>query len=413
MIAEVLSTGDEVLLGDITDTNSGFLCRQLKAAGITVGRITVVGDDVSVIRRAVEAIAARADICLVTGGLGPTWDDVTAQACAEAAGVSLVENQEALASMEDYFTRRGFELTPVNRKQAMLPEGAGVIENRNGTAPGVDLAVNRCRFFFMPGVPLEMKAMFREGVRPKLLGMTGDTGEIRVGRLTVYGLGESAVGERLEGFNAVFGKLSLGFRVVFPLIEVKVVSRKAADGGDADMDAAMAWIKQRLGRNVVSDQGLTLAGEVGRLLSETGQSLSVAESCTGGLIANLITDVPGASAYFLLSATTYANAAKTDILSVSRATLDACGAVHEQTAREMALGARRAGRSDWAVSTTGIAGPAGGTKEKPVGTVCIGIAGPDGASARRFVLDTGSRERNKQLFAATALEMLRRELVKN
>ena len=301
-------------------------------------------------------------------------------------------------------------MTAANRKQALLPAGAAVIENLNGTAPGFDIVVNRCRFFFMPGVPSEMRIMFRQAVRPRLFDMTGTPAEIRVVRLMVYGLGESAVGEKLEGFEDRFDGLSLGFRAVFPMIEVKVVDHADADRGDAELASAVAWIKEKLGRKIISDRGLTLAAEVGRLLTEKGQTLSVAESCTGGLISHLVTDVAGASAYFLLSATTYANAAKTDILGVTDETLKAHGAVHEETARQMAQGVRRAGRSDWGISTTGIAGPTGGTDDKPVGTVCVGVAGPLGASARRFVLDIGSRERNKQLFAATALEMLRREL---
>ncbi len=415
MIAEVLSTGDEVLLGDITDTNSSFLCRKLKETGITVGQITAVGDDVAVISHALETIAGRADICLVTGGLGPTQDDLTARACADAAGLSLELNAQAMASMTSYFEKRGWghNLSPANEKQAWLPIGAGVLENHNGTAPGFEVMINNCRFFFMPGVPSEMRQMFAGQVKPRLLEITGGAGEIQVARLMVFGLSESVVGEKLNGFDTRFAGLALGFRARFPLIEVKLVA-PPGDSSDKspDIKAAKDWVSEQLGRKVISRQGLTLAQETGRLLTEAGQTLSVAESCTGGLIANLITDVAGASDYFLFSATTYANEAKMNILKVSQKTLEDHGAVHEQTAVEMAQGARRAGCSDWAVSTTGIAGPTGGTDEKPLGTVCIGVAGPNGASARRFVLDTGDRGRNKELFAATALEMLRRQLVK-
>jgi len=408
MIAEVLSTGDEVLLGDITDTNSSYLCSRLKDAGITVIRITAVGDDTKVISQALEAVAGRSTICLVTGGLGPTQDDLTAEACALASGKALELNLPALDSMKVFFEKRGYELTRVNKKQAILPSGAILLENSHGTAPGFEMEIGRCRFFFMPGVPSEMKKMFKEQVLPRLLDITGGTGQIRVERLMVFGLGESAVGEKLHGFKSRFPDLQLGFRARFPLIEVKLVAHSENTG----ITAAKDWVAQQLGRKVISHQGLTLAQETGRLLTESGNSLSVAESCTGGLIANMITDVAGASEYFVFGATTYANSAKMDILKVSEQTLIDHGAVHEQTAREMAEGARQAGKSDWAVSTTGIAGPTGGSDEKPLGTVCIGVAGPDGSSARRFVLDAGDRERNKQLFAATALEMLRRQLAK-
>lgn len=261
----------------------------------------------------------------------------------------------------------------------------------------------------MPGVPLEMHRMFEELVWSRLLDITGNTFDIQVARFMVFGLPESVVGEKLLGFKSRFPGLQLGFRARFPLIEVKLVASSPGSG----MTAGKLWVANQLGWKVISHQGLTLAEEVGRLLTAAGQTLSVAESCTGGLIANLITDVAGASAYFLFSATTYANWVKMDILKVSEQTLIEHGAVHENTARQMAEGARRAGKSDWAVSTTGIAGPTGGTDEKPVGTVCIGVAGPGGASARRFVLNMGDRERNKLMFAATALEMLRRELVKD
>ncbi len=405
MITEILSTGDELLLGDITDTNSRYLCRRLKAAGLRVSRITAVGDDVHGIKRALKAISGRAQICLVTGGLGPTQDDLTAQAAAQAAGTELALNSQALESMRLFFETRNYELTQINKKQARLPQTARVMENTHGTAPGFDMDIAGCRFFFMPGVPLEMKHMFTLKVLPEIVQMTGGTPDIRIERIMVFGLGESMVQEKLLAFNERFPELDLGFRARFPLIEVKILTHSK----DMDMGAAKEWILTRLGANVVSGQGLTLAQEIGRLLSESGQTLAVAESCTGGLISNMITDVAGASDYFLLSATTYANAAKMDVLGVAEQTLIDHGAVSEPTAREMAVGARRAGKADWAVATTGIAGPTGGTDEKPVGTVCIGVASPHGVFTRRVVRDMGERERNKQMFAALALDMLRRE----
>ncbi len=420
MIAHVLSTGNEVLLGDIIDTNAAFLCRRLKNSGITVAKTSAVPDDLDALVKEFETIAETADVCAVTGGLGPTSDDLTAEACARAANVDIELNASALASMETYFARRGFELTPANEKQAMLPKGADVLENFCGTAPGFAMTIKQCRFFFMPGVPREMEKMFDQAVKPQLFEMTGHAGEIEVIRLMVFGMHESKVGEVLSDFTDQFQGIHLGFRARFPMIEVKLsqipgkdTKEKSAKDHKCDMGQAKKWVAKRLGRKVISDQGLTLAQEVGRLLSERGQTLSVAESCTGGLIANLITDVAGASDYFLFSATTYANSAKENVLKVSRQTLEDNGAVHETTAAEMAAGVKATGRSDWAVSTTGIAGPTGGTEAKPVGTVCIGVAGPAGVSAKRFVLDTGMRERNKQLFAAMALEMLRRELVSN
>ncbi|WP_035237445.1 CinA family nicotinamide mononucleotide deamidase-related protein [Desulfobacter vibrioformis] len=418
--AHVLSTGNEVLLGDIVDTNSAFLCRRLKSSGVTVIKTSAVRDDMTALVREIESIASSVDVCVMTGGLGPTSDDLTAAALAEAAGVKLELDTAALNSMKKYFDKRGFDFTPANEKQAMLPQGAKFMENLHGTAPGFSMTLNRCRFFCMPGVSREMERMFDLKVRPKLYEMTGHAGEIQVIRLMVFGMPESRAGQALSGFTLQFPAIHLGFRIRFPMIEVKLsrLNEVVSDsqeglGGAREMNQAKLWVMEKLGPKVISDQGLTLAQEVGRLLTKRGQTLSVAESCTGGLVAHLITDVPGASDYFLFSATTYANSAKEAILNVSRQTLENNGAVDETTALEMAIGVRTAGGSDWAVSTTGIAGPSGGTEAKPVGTVCIGVAGPLGSHSQRFMLDRGDRERNKQLFAAMALEMLRRELVKN
>jgi len=417
--AHVLSTGNEVLLGDIVDTNSAFLCRRLKSSGVTVIKTSAVRDDMTALVREIESIASSVDVCVMTGGLGPTSDDLTAAALAEAAGVKLELDTAALGTMKKYFDRRGFDLTPANEKQAMLPQGAKFIENLHGTAPGFSMTINTCRFFCMPGVSREMERMFDLKVRPKLNEMTGHAGEIQVIRLMVFGMPESRVGQTLSGFTLQFPGIHLGFRIRFPMIELKlsrlkeeVSDSEAGLDGAREMNQAKLWVMEKIGSKVISDQGLTLAQEVGRLLTKRGQTLSVAESCTGGLVAHLITDVPGASDYFLFSATTYANSAKEAILKVSRETLENNGAVDETTALEMAIGVRTAGGSDWAVSTTGIAGPSGGTEAKPVGTVCIGVAGPLGSHSQRFMLDSGDRERNKQLFAAMALEMLRRELVK-
>ena len=407
--AEILSTGDEVLLGDITDTNSSFLCGKLKELGIRTRRITAVGDEEAEIAETLKAIAGRADLCLVTGGLGPTRDDLTASAAARAAGVTLEMRHDALDFMKVYFKRRGFELTPENEKQALLPVTAAILENDCGTAPGFSMEMDGCTFYFMPGVPSEMKAMVAAHVVPALKARLGLERDIPIERLTVFGLGESKVGALLEGFESEFSGIRLGFRADFPVIEVKLVQ---SQGDASDMAAAKAWAVERLENKVVSLEGRSLAAEVGHLLSQRGETLAVAESCTGGLIANWLTNVSGSSDYFLLSAVTYANEAKEGVLGVKHQTLLDNGAVHETTALEMAQGTRKQGGSDWGISTTGIAGPTGGTPDKPVGTVCIGLSGPGMDRAKRYVFRFEDRYRHKLIFAATALEVLRRELVK-
>ena len=403
---EILSTGDEVLLGDIVDTNSSFLCEFLKSLGLGVQRISGVGDDEGDIARILKEIARRSDLCLVTGGLGPTQDDVTAKACAQAMGEALVPNDDALASMAAYFKRRGFAMTPENEKQALLPASARILENSWGTAPGFWVALGGCEFYFMPGVPSEMKSMVGERLAPRLREKLGLVGEIPIARLTVFGLHESRVGKLLEGFEDQFPKIRLGFRADFPTIEVKLV----APGGD-DLQGARQWVAQRLGTKVVSMEGRSLAAEVGHLLALRGETLAVAESCTGGLIAHWLTNVSGSSDYFLFSGVTYANGAKEGILGVTHKTLVDHGAVHENTALEMARGTRRISGAHWGISTTGIAGPTGGSDEKPVGTVCIGISGPGEDGAKRYHFSFGDRHRHKLIFAAMALEVLRRRLV--
>jgi len=414
MIAEILSTGDEVLLGDILDTNSRFLCEKLKEMGVLVRQITAVGDEVTDISLTLKEIAQRADICLVTGGLGPTQDDITALACANAVEEKLLLNPKALASMEIYFAKRGFEVTRDNRKQAMLPESAGVLINDQGTAPGFFISIDHCDFFFMPGVPSEMKAMFEDQVRPRVMEIHGFTHEIPIERLTVFGLPESRVGSLLKGFEIKFPGMRLGFRAKFSLIEVKIVF-PLGDGHSENMGEQMQeakeWVVQRLENKVISLTGKNLQEEVGKILRQKKHTLAIAESCTGGLISNFVTDVPGSSDYFFFSAITYSNQAKVNILGVDIKTLETYGAVHEQTALEMARGAKNAGKADWAISTTGIAGPGGGTEDKPVGTVCIGIVGPGFEKTRQYTFSFGNRAKNKEMFAAVALELLRRQLI--
>ncbi|RLC03925.1 MAG: damage-inducible protein CinA [Deltaproteobacteria bacterium] len=414
MIAHILSTGDEVLLGDIVDTNAAFLCSALKQMGIEVRKITAVGDDIDMIASTIIDISLQADICLVTGGLGPTQDDLTALACSKAADDSLELNRQALESMKSYFKKRGFELTRDNEKQVMLPSSANMLINHNGTAPGFYVKFNRCCFFFMPGVPTEMKIMFEREVKKVLAREFSLFDDILIERLTVFGLPESKVGALLKGFKIKFPKMRLGFRANFPVIEVKILlldSGKNKEEAKSDIADAKQWAFLQLDNKVVSQKGLTIAQEVGYLLTQQKKTLAIAESCTGGLISNMVTDVAGSSNYFLFSGVTYSNDAKMNILNVQKETIIECGAVHERTALEMAQGARLKAGADFAISTTGIAGPDGGTLDKPVGMVCIGIAGPSLSRAKTYRFSFDDRFKNKKMFAMMALELLRRHLV--
>lgn len=407
MIAQVLSTGDEILSGDVVDTNAAYLCRALRSLGFCVEKITAVKDDKNKIAKVLKRISKESNLCFVTGGLGLTIDDVTAKAAAMAAKSPLILHPDALHSMKQFFKKRKAVLTKANEKQAWLPLKAHFISNHNGTAPGFFLAINGCDFAFMPGVPSEMKSMFEKEIKPRISEKYRLSKDAFIERICIFGLPESETGEKLKDFGTHFPNNSLGFRAVFPHIELKVTG-----DDEKSIAGAKAWIIKKLKDKVVSDNGLNLAQEIGRLLKMENKTLAIAESCTGGLVSSWITDVDGSSGYFLFSAVTYANHAKMKVLGVREKTLIKYGAVSEQTAQEMAQGARNISGADIAISTTGIAGPSGGTKQKPVGMVCIGLASTSIKWAKTFQFNFGDRDKHKQIFAATALDVLRTLFIK-
>jgi nicotinamide-nucleotide amidase len=295
----------------------------------------------------------------------------------------------------------------------MLPEGADCLINPVGTAPGFVKKISQCRIFCIPGVPSEMRHMLSESVLPYIKRLQGDDHDISITKtLSLFGLPESAVGEALKTLPDEFPGIRLGLRAKFPEIHVKLYARgKEEKAMNDQIEKAAGWVLEQVGPWVFSTTGQTLAAEIGQLLLDRRETLAVAESCTGGLIANWLTDVPGSSGFFSFSGVTYANQAKIDVLGVSPDTLLQHGAVHENTVREMARGARKIAGTSFGLATSGIAGPDGGTDDKPVGTICIGLAGPGDVQAHRLQLSFGDRLRNKTFFATTALEILRRELL--
>ena len=409
MKAEILATGNEVLSGTVVDTNSAFVALQLEGAGFAVERHSCVGDAPRVLAKTLAEIGARAEVAVVTGGLGPTDDDCTALAAARAAGVALKIDPEALASIQSFFAQRQWALSDANRKQALLPEGARCIPNPVGTAPGFVMTIERCRFFFLPGVPREMRRMLLDSVLPELHALGSPVRKVRV--ISTFGLAESKVAELLAGFEDLFPDILLGLQARFPEIHIRLYESEGS--GEDRFQAVFDWIRKRLGQKVLSEKGRSLEAVAGDLLRLRQVTVAVAESCTGGLVASLLTDVSGSSDYFVLGAVTYANSAKVKVLGVSPATLEEHGAVSEAVAREMAVGIRRLAGSDYGISTTGIAGPTGGSADKPVGTVCIGLATPSSAEAWRYRFTFDDRAMNKQVFAATALNRLRRALIKS
>ena len=412
MKAEILATGDEILTGAVIDSNSAYIAQKLEEAGIEVVRHSCVGDDIESIAAILKEISTRADLTVVTGGLGPTLDDITAEAAAKAAVVELVFDREAMFCIENFLKTQKREVIASNKKQAMVPEGAECMFNYVGTAPGFVLKIGRCLFFFIPGVPYEMRWMLADGVLPWIDKLQKEKNFSLVKTISTFGLAEAAVNERLVGLAEEFPGIRLGLRAKFPVIYVKLyVRNKDEDRANILLEKASESVLNKIGKCAFSTDGKSMEAVAGSFLCKKKATIAVAESCTGGLISHLLTNVPGSSDYFLFSGVTYSNKAKIKVLGVSEATLKKYGAVHEETAKEMADGVRRVAGATYGISTTGIAGPGGGTVEKPVGTVCIGIAAPDSVEGYRFNFQFNERLRNKKIFAITALDLLRRKLL--
>ena len=299
-----------------------------------------------------------------------------------------------------------------NTKQALLPEGAAIIANPVGTAPGFSLEIEACLFFFLPGVPREMQIMCRESVLPAVRRFLGPRpGVMKTRTLSSFGLTESRAAEALQGFEQRFPGIKLGFRALFPEIQVKLYLHGETQADIEGLERqALPWLKQHIGGFLISETGEPLRVVIGRLLSERGATLALAESCTGGLVAHWLTSQAGSSAYFLLAAVTYADTAKQRVLGVSRDTLNTRGAVSEACALEMAQGVRNLVAADYGLSITGIAGPGGGSPEKPVGTVCFGLAGPETSLVRTKLFQFENRHQNQTMAAAYSLDLLRRQL---
>ncbi len=415
MIAEILATGDELRSGALVDTNSAYIAEKIEEIGIKITRHSCVGDNEDELTAVLLEIGERADIIIVTGGLGPTLDDLSREAAAKATGVSLILNPKALEKIESFFVSRQKNIPRNNTRQAMFPQGSKILENPIGTAPGFSLKIRSGTFFFLPGVPAEMRKMLNEQVIPRLKQDLQDPFHYKTETISTFGLGESALEEKLDNFADSFPGIKLGFRASFPEVQIKLYQKNRDEYAlDKEKRLAISWIQKKLGNKITSLNGQPLATVVGKLLLQQKTTLAVAESCTGGLIANWLTDRPGSSGYFLMSAVTYTNDAKIKVLGVPPEILERWGAVHEETAKAMALGAQKISGADYAIATTGIAGPDGGSPEKPVGTVCIALAGSHGVvKSKRYFFSFAKRLLNKKIFAAQALNLLRLELEKN
>lgn len=405
MTAAVLSIGTELTRGELVNTNVAWLSDQLTGLGFEVTEHLTVDDDVPRIVEAIARLCARHRVVVSTGGLGPTTDDLTTEAAAKALGVELVRDEatvERLHKLAAYYNRA---LTPNNLKQADFPAGATILQNDEGTAPGFSIVLGRAELFVMPGVPREMKHIFTQRIVPRIAEL--ERRESHQLHLRTFGLGESALGQLLDGVEAQFPGLTIGYRASFPEVELKLLARGESRSASIQIaERAAEEVKRRVGHVIYGDREDSYPGAVGRTLRDRGLTLAVAESCTGGLLGSMLTSVPGSSEYLLFDAVVYSNAAKTNVLGVSEETLRAYGAVSEEAARAMVRGVLRCASADLGVSVTGIAGPGGGSDEKPVGTVWIGVGNRSGALYSRRFSFRGDRERIRIFSAYNALRML-------
>jgi nicotinamide-nucleotide amidase len=402
----ILSTGDELTTGRIVDTNSSWIADKLFEIGIEVVAVLTVGDHRDRIAAAWRRGLELADVVVSTGGIGPTADDLTSEVVADVVGVPLVEDAASSARIRQLFAAFGREMPLNNLKQALFPRGATIIPNALGTAPGYRIERAGRHVVVLPGVPREMKPMMEETVLPWLVRLRGGD-EVFVARaFQTFGLTESGLDELVAGLVDP-AEARVSFRASFPEISLRLVVHGPPGEAAERADALAARVREKIGPFLYGEGAVTMEEVVGRLLRARGLTVALAESCTGGLVAHRLTNVPGSSEYVRGAVVAYANTAKEALLGVRADTLATHGAVSEETAAEMAMGARRVFGTSLAVSTTGIAGPTGGTPEKPVGTVCIGLAADASLVARRYQL-WGTRDWVKLFASQLALDWMRR-----
>jgi len=409
MRAVLLNTGTELLAGDVHDTHLAFIAREIFSLGLRVEERRTVGDGPA-ISETLQELFSRAKIIFVTGGLGPTSDDITRDVVAELLGLKLAENAELLGSLKGRLKARGIKWVSSIARQAQVPEGAQILPNENGSAPGLYLKadinpqIRSPHIFLLPGPPRELQLMFRESGMSILRSIVKGPPKFERRFYKIASMGESliekAIGEKVLAIPGV----ELGYCARPGEVDVRIIGERAK------LDQADQVVRAQLGDSIFTTGDETLEAVLVKLLTKKKQTLAIAESCTGGLLANRITNVAGASAVFLAGYVCYANEAKIDILGIDPKLIEEHGAVSEQVARAMAEGARRRAGSTYALSTTGIAGPSGGSEEKPVGTVYVALASETETKVKKLFFPS-DRETFKQLTAQVAFETLRRKLI--
>ncbi len=409
MQADLICVGNELLTGLIENSNTGFLARRLWSSGISVREACVVADDQSAIREALERARRESDLVIITGGLGPTEDDRTREAVADILDLPLVLNQEWLEKMDQFFTNRGVKMPVNNLKQALVLEGSTLLENHRGTAPGAIVESEGKLIVLLPGPPHELQEMFDQQVQPYLV-KKNQTRLTAVKTLKCIGIGESMLEEKIKALGdwelPPISYVSRGF-------EVDLQLKGSGEGEEASIaiDKAEQRLRSLLGDHIYGSNGDTLAGLVAALLTERKLTLSLAESCSGGLLSDIITDIPGSSKFYRGGLIPYNAELKTELLGIKRELLEKEGEVSELTARAMADRIKILFKTDFSIGITGIAGPESDPTGKPVGLVYIAIAGPDILESRQLTLG-GGRRAVKERTAQVALDMLRKELRK-
>lgn len=413
MQAEVITIGDEILIGQIVDTNSAWIGEQLNLNGIKLHQITSISDDEEHIYHALDSVHSKTSLVLITGGLGPTKDDITKTTLAKYFKTELEFHQPTYDHIKKLFARFNLEVTDTNRAQAYLPSSCTIIPNNNGTAPAMWFERDGVVFVSMPGVPYEMKGIVENEIIPRVKKHFRTPNIIHRTVLT-QGIGESFLADKIKDWedSLVAEEIKLAY-----LPSPGVVRLRLSISGESEevllgrINGKIRELQKLIPQHIYGYDKELMEEIVGRLLVEQGKTLATAESCTGGMIAQKITSVPGSSVYYMGSLVTYSYQSKVDMLGVKQETLDKYGAVSEQTVLEMVTAVKERFNTDYALSTSGIAGPTGGTPEKPVGTVWIAIATPSGVKAKKFLFGD-NRERNTKRSTLAAMEMLRRELVK-
>ncbi|WP_372947204.1 competence/damage-inducible protein A [Mariniphaga sp.] len=411
MKAEIITIGDEILIGQIIDTNSAWIAEQFNLSGIEIYQITSVHDDSDHIMEALKNAEEKVDLVILTGGLGPTKDDITKHTLCEYFNTKMVFHEPTFEHIKQRFKNRNIDLNKLNRDQALVPESCTVLPNKAGTAPGMWFEKNDTIFVSVPGVPFEMKYLVENEILPRLQN-NGKTKAIFHKTVQTQGLPESMLAQRIENWE---NSLPKNIKLAYLPNPMSVRLRLSAMGSDLNelkrqVQDEIERLKQLIPDHIFGFDNETLAEVIGKMLLEKGQTLAVAESCTGGYISHLITSVPGSSGWYKGGTTAYSNEIKQNLLGVSVESLEKHGAVSEQVVREMATGARNKLNADFAVATSGIAGPTGGTEEKPVGTVWFAVAGPGNTVAEKFVFGD-NRERNIIRSSQTALQILRKTII--